>query len=214
MAALLSAKAAADPPGWRAFQATVSDLKARRSRAEGEAGAVRAALEAAAAEQRAAERRGALVGDGGEASSPAPRTTAARVVVVTGFEAFNARLYEQAAADAAAARPGLEVSVFSDADISGPRRGELDAALATADAFFGSLLFDYDQVRRGGRASDGCGRKRARRSPSSFPFRTHREWWRSRRGPVLRLSRPRPRRAETRSLAPRASHTAKERMAG
>ena len=152
MAALLAAKASSDPAGWRAFQAAISDLKARRSRAEGEAGAVRAAIEGAAAEQRAAARRAALLGEGGEgggvSATPAttPRTASARVVVVTGFEAFNARLYEQAAADAAAARPGLTVSVFSDADISGPRRGELEAALEGADAFFGSLLFDYDQV--------------------------------------------------------------------
>ena len=158
LSALLAAKACADAAAWRSFQATISDLKARRGRAEGEAAAVRAALEAAAAQRRAAVRRAALVGEAGagrpgvppSSSSPPPppppRTSAARVVVVTGFEAFNARLYEQAAADACAARPGLVVSVFCDADISGPRRAELEAALATADAFFGSLLFDFDQV--------------------------------------------------------------------
>jgi magnesium chelatase subunit H len=35
--------------------------------------------------------------------------------------------------------------VFSDRDIEA-QRAEVEAALATADVFFGSLLFDYDQV--------------------------------------------------------------------
>ena len=35
--------------------------------------------------------------------------------------------------------------MFSDRDIAA-RREEVEAALCSADAFFGSLLFDYDQV--------------------------------------------------------------------
>ena len=42
--------------------------------------------------------------------------------------------------------PGVQVSVFSDRDICGPRRAALEEALASADVFFGSLLFDYDDV--------------------------------------------------------------------
>ena len=41
--------------------------------------------------------------------------------------------------------PGITVQVFSDRDIS-DKRGEMEAALQGADMFFGSLLFDYDQV--------------------------------------------------------------------
>ena len=43
--------------------------------------------------------------------------------------------------------PGMQLSVFSDRDIADPvRRDSLAEALAEADVFFGSLLFDYDDV--------------------------------------------------------------------
>lgn len=42
--------------------------------------------------------------------------------------------------------PGVTVSVFSDRDIRGPRQAALEEAMAHADVFFGSLLFDYDDV--------------------------------------------------------------------
>ena len=41
--------------------------------------------------------------------------------------------------------PGIDVQVFSDRDIA-DNRAEMEAALQGADMFFGSLLFDYDQV--------------------------------------------------------------------
>ena len=41
--------------------------------------------------------------------------------------------------------PGIDVQVFSDRDIA-DKRSEMEAALQGADVFFGSLLFDYDQV--------------------------------------------------------------------
>lgn len=37
------------------------------------------------------------------------------------------------------------MQVFSDRDLE-PRRSQVEAALGSADVFFGSLLFDYDQV--------------------------------------------------------------------
>lgn len=40
----------------------------------------------------------------------------------------------------------LEVQVFSDRDIA-TQKDKIEAALEEADVFFGSLLFDYDQVR-------------------------------------------------------------------
>jgi len=51
----------------------------------------------------------------------------------------------QAAKAVARQYRGVSITVFSDRDIAG-RREEVDAALSGADAFFGSLLFDYDQV--------------------------------------------------------------------
>lgn len=42
--------------------------------------------------------------------------------------------------------PGVRVEVFSDRDIRGAREAALEQALASADVFFGSLLFDYDDV--------------------------------------------------------------------
>ena len=41
--------------------------------------------------------------------------------------------------------PGVQVHVFSDRDISA-KADQIKAALDGADAFFGSLLFDFDQV--------------------------------------------------------------------
>ena len=67
------------------------------------------------------------------------------IVLISGFEAFNVDLYERCAESAASVRPGLDVEVFSDRDIS-RRRDEVEAALGRADAVIVSLLFDYDDV--------------------------------------------------------------------
>lgn len=40
----------------------------------------------------------------------------------------------------------LEVQVFSDRDIAS-QKDKIQSALQQADVFFGSLLFDYDQVQ-------------------------------------------------------------------
>ncbi|PSM50918.1 magnesium chelatase subunit H [Chroococcidiopsis sp. CCALA 051] len=68
-----------------------------------------------------------------------------RIVLIAGFESFNADLYRQAADLARSRCPELEICVFSDRDIS-TKPTEIEAALDNADVFFGSLLFDYDQV--------------------------------------------------------------------
>ncbi len=68
-----------------------------------------------------------------------------RIVLVAGFESFNADLYRKAAYLAIASCPELDIRVFSDRDITSKRK-EVETALAGADVFFGSLLFDYDQV--------------------------------------------------------------------
>ena len=67
----------------------------------------------------------------------------ARIVLIAGFEAFNTNLYEQAAAKAR--RPDLEIQVFCDRDLT-TQSEAVAQALAEADIFFASLIFDYDQV--------------------------------------------------------------------
>ncbi|MBD2447355.1 magnesium chelatase subunit H [Nostoc sp. FACHB-152] len=68
-----------------------------------------------------------------------------RIVLIAGFESFNADLYRKAATVAESRCPDLDIRVFSDRDIIS-KRAEVEAALQGADVFFGSLLFDYDQV--------------------------------------------------------------------
>ncbi|MBD2386885.1 magnesium chelatase subunit H [Cylindrospermum sp. FACHB-282] len=68
-----------------------------------------------------------------------------RIVLIAGFESFNADLYRKAAFVAKSRCPELDIRVFSDRDIT-TKGIEVEAALDHADVFFGSLLFDYDQV--------------------------------------------------------------------
>ncbi|KST69922.1 magnesium chelatase subunit H [Mastigocoleus testarum] len=68
-----------------------------------------------------------------------------RIVLLAGFESFNADLYRKAAKVAISRCPQLDIRVFSDRDIN-TKRAEVEAALDGADVFFASLLFDYDQV--------------------------------------------------------------------
>lgn len=68
-----------------------------------------------------------------------------RIVLIAGFESFNAGLYRQAADLAQSQCSQLDIRVFSDRDLtSNPT--EIESALKQADVFFASLLFDYDQV--------------------------------------------------------------------
>ncbi|GBF96914.1 protoporphyrin IX magnesium chelatase [Raphidocelis subcapitata] len=171
MRALLEAKESSDPAGWREFQAAASTRKLTRQRlvgqvaearglldaaerAEGKAAGLQAAAAAASDdddEPPAAAREPAgllrqLLRGGGAASAPpggAPRPV--RIVLICGFESFNVGLYQQAARRLARRAPHVSLQVFSDRDIS-TDRARVAAALAGADAFFGSLLFDYDAV--------------------------------------------------------------------
>jgi magnesium chelatase subunit H len=67
------------------------------------------------------------------------------IVLIAGFESFNADLYRQAAQLAQARCPQLDIQVFSDRDLI-PHADEVEAALQVADVVFCSLIFDYDQV--------------------------------------------------------------------
>ena len=68
-----------------------------------------------------------------------------RIVLIAGFESFNANLYRKAAEMAKSRCGELEVIVFSDRDIT-TSPDKVETALQSADVFFGSLIFDYDQV--------------------------------------------------------------------
>ncbi|MEL7035869.1 MAG: magnesium chelatase subunit H [Cyanobacteria bacterium J06592_8] len=68
-----------------------------------------------------------------------------RIVLIAGFESFNADLYRQAADLASTRCLDLKIDIFSDRAISS-EPDTVEAALEKADVFFGSLLFDYDQV--------------------------------------------------------------------
>ncbi|MGB3189000.1 MAG: magnesium chelatase subunit H [Limnoraphis sp.] len=68
-----------------------------------------------------------------------------RIVLIAGFESFNADLYRQAANLASSRCQNLKIDVFSDRAINSEPE-VVEAALQQADVFFASLLFDYDQV--------------------------------------------------------------------
>lgn len=68
-----------------------------------------------------------------------------RIVLIAGFESFNADLYRDAAKLAQQRCPELEICVFSDRDLAAQPEA-IEAALQGADVFFASLIFDYDQV--------------------------------------------------------------------
>ncbi|HEY9598417.1 MAG TPA: magnesium chelatase subunit H, partial [Cyanophyceae cyanobacterium] len=68
-----------------------------------------------------------------------------RIVLIAGFESFNADLYRKAAQLAQQRCPELNIRVFSDIALT-TEPDKVEAALKGADVFFGSLIFDYDQV--------------------------------------------------------------------
>ncbi|MBR8829859.1 MAG: hypothetical protein N5P05_001183 [Chroococcopsis gigantea SAG 12.99] len=68
-----------------------------------------------------------------------------RIVLIAGFETFNAGLYRQAARSAASGCAELDVTVFDDGSIA-REPDRVEAALKDADVFFASLIFDYDAV--------------------------------------------------------------------
>ena len=68
-----------------------------------------------------------------------------RIVLIAGFESFNAELYRQAARLATSRCPDLDIRVFSDRALTAEPEA-VETALENADVFFASLIFDYDQV--------------------------------------------------------------------
>ena len=150
--ALLKA-AQGDQSAWLAFQRDAHRAKLQRDRVSAEriaaeaelavarrgAGAVAAA--AAAAKAKAEALRSSLGDDGSGLST----SDARHIVLISGFESFNVGLYRKAARNLARRCPNVELVVFSDRDIESDKEA-VQAALDGADVFFGSLLFDFDQV--------------------------------------------------------------------
>lgn len=134
--ARLMAAAARDRVRFNKFQAEAQQLALRRDAARREVSASSAALVAA---QRA------LCKDDEESSTAPVSAGTKTVVLISGFESFNVSLYKGVARRLAAAAPNVRLLVFSDRDIES-RRADVEAALASADAFVGSLLFDFDQI--------------------------------------------------------------------
>lgn len=140
-AAALLKEAEKDIATWLSFQKNVHSIKARRDRARDSLAEAENAL--------AVAKRGGV----GFLTAPAPMKTGTveqregtrKIVLLSGFESFNVALYKASARDLKKRYPHVDLLVFSDRDIEG-RREELEAALDGADVFFGSLLFDYDQV--------------------------------------------------------------------
>ena len=70
-----------------------------------------------------------------------------RMVLITGFETFNLRLYREAAREARARVPELEVLVYTERDLDTENgRQEVGNALRGAEVVLCSLLFDFDVV--------------------------------------------------------------------
>ncbi|ACK72480.1 magnesium chelatase, H subunit [Gloeothece citriformis PCC 7424] len=68
-----------------------------------------------------------------------------RIVLIAGFESFNADLYRKAAELATSRCPELDIQVFSDRALT-EQPETVETALKNAQVFFASLIFDYDQV--------------------------------------------------------------------
>ena len=160
--ALLDAAQRGDQSKWLAFQRNAHMAKLQRDRVVAQKAAVQAeaavakrgggavaAAEAAAkaARDAAAKAASARAADGvvapeGDAGAVGEMR---RIVLISGFESFNVKLYRRAARNLAKRCPGVELAVFSDRDVEA-NRDAVAAALDGAEVFFGSLLFDFDQV--------------------------------------------------------------------
>jgi magnesium chelatase subunit H len=154
--AIITAKKKENIASWLSFQSEIAALKLQRSRAEREANDILSAAETVSKRERNAavpSEYDAASQKWDEDSSPSSsssttmktKSQGVKIVLVTGFESFNVELYRQAAVQVSKQFPNISLRVFSDRDIC-PKREEIEAELSSADVFFGSLLFDFDQV--------------------------------------------------------------------
>lgn len=136
------------------FQAEAQQLSLRRD-------AVRREVVAANDALVAAQRALAWLDDADPEASSSVAAGTKTVVLLSGFESFNVGLYKKVARRLNSAAPNVRLLVFSDRDIE-TRLSDVEAALACADAFVASLIFDYDVVE--------WLRERLHRVPLRFAF--------------------------------------------
>ena len=145
-------------PRWLAFESAVPRLKLKRERVREQlerAEAVRTSIAAVGSKVHSEyddmvdRKLGGVEGgdpEGGLEAKKLAKTSTVRIVLLTGFESFNSDLYRKVSVRLSRSHPGLvDLVVFNDQDIVN-RPGDVEEALASADVFFSSLIFDFDQV--------------------------------------------------------------------
>ncbi|WPT13938.1 Magnesium-chelatase subunit H [Picochlorum sp. SENEW3] len=143
---------------WKEFQKTVTVLKMKRSRLErqleqidvakvvDEQKVARFSKDRSNYEKLDVQRPEQQQGEQGDSSSTEKlKKSSVRIVLMTGFESFNSDLYRKVAVNLSKSFPSAQLIVFNDRDLE-TRRDEVSLALAGADVFFSSLIFDFDQV--------------------------------------------------------------------
>lgn len=150
MKALVAQKEKSNPAAWLEFQTTVHDLKLKRNRLESEIQQLQDAIAVAEREYSKDVLRRSAEADAGPSTSGRPSgasdgVATVNIVLISGFESFNIGLYQQVASQLRQQMSNVRLQVFSDRDIAS-KRPAIEAALQSADVFFGSLLFDFDQV--------------------------------------------------------------------
>jgi len=133
---------------WLSFEAAVPRLKLKRERVRGELERLEARRTSiAAVGSKVHSDYDDMNDEKFDESSPKLRkTSTVRIVLLTGFESFNSDLYRKVSVSLSRSHPGLvDLIVFNDQDIAN-RPADVEEALASADVFFSSLIFDFDQV--------------------------------------------------------------------
>ncbi|KAL0032609.1 hypothetical protein WJX77_010520 [Trebouxia sp. C0004] len=139
MKQLLHNKETLNPKGWAQTQQQIQTAKLQRTRLRREIEDLKAAVVQAEADMSRDD-----LDDVADSVLPGGKDTVS-ICLITGFESFNISLYTKVAQELAEKLPSVRLHVFSDRDLQ-PKRAQVEAALDSADVFFGSLLFDYDQV--------------------------------------------------------------------
>ncbi len=157
--ALIEAIKTNEKQRWMTFEAAVPRLKLKRTRMEEQLArseAARTSIESFGSKVHSEYddiydgkfvdadrlRDNAGVGE----SKKLVKTSMVRIVLLTGFESFNSDLYRKVSVGLSRSYPDLvDLVVFNDQDIAS-RPADVEEALASADVFFSSLIFDFDQV--------------------------------------------------------------------
>lgn len=146
-----------DDGRWKEFQKAVTVLKMKRSRVArqleqmnvakvfDEQNAARFSKDRSDYEKLEMEGPEQLGERGDSSSVEKLKQSSVRIVLMTGFESFNSDLYRKVAVNLSKSFPSAQLVVFNDRDLE-TRRDEVSRALAGADVFFSSLIFDFDQV--------------------------------------------------------------------